>query len=123
MAAGISSSILCLAALRSLAAFDAGRSAKEATAVSLLVSVVLTVGMGQRYLESGKSYPGLWVAGPSAFMALFYVWCLSRPSKASAGGKKAAVPKKKAAAAAAAAAPAGSPPKRVTRAAASKKRA
>jgi hypothetical protein len=121
VAAGISSSILCLAALRSLAAFDAGKSAKEATAVSLLVSVVLTVGMGQRYLESGKSYPGLWVAGPSAFMSLFYIWCLSRPSK---GGKKQAAPKKKVVAAAAAPAAAGSPPKRVTRAAAaSKKRA
>ena len=83
------------------------------------MSVVLTVGMGQRYLETGNSYPGLWVAGPSALMALFYVWCLSRPAK---GGKgKKAAPKKKAAAAAA---PAGSPPKRMTRAAAaSKKRA
>ena len=118
--AGIASSVLCLAALRSLAAFDRGETSKGATAVSLAVSLVLTAGMGQRYLETGKSYPGLWVAGPSAFMALFYVWCLSRPAAKGGKGKKGAAKKK----VAAAAAPAGSPAKRVTRAAAaSKKRA
>ena len=115
----MSSSILCLAALRSLAAFDRGESSKGATAVSLVVSIVLTFAMGQRYLETGESYPGLWVAGPSAFMAVFYVWCLSRQQTGQAegkGGKKGAAKK------AVAAAPAGSPPKRMTRAAAATKK-
>ena len=112
----MSSSILCLAALRSLAAFDRGETARGATAVSLAVSVAIAVAMGQRYLESGKSYPGLWVAIPSALMAFFYVWCLrQQPGKAGGKGKG----KKKAVAAAA---PAGSPPKRVTRAAAATKK-
>lgn len=111
--AGVSSSILCMAALRSLAAFDRGETSRSATAVSLAVSVVIAVAMGQRYLETGKSYPGLWVAVPSAFMALFYVWCLRQPSKGGKGKKKTK---------AIAAAPAGSPPKRMTRAAAATKK-
>lgn len=117
--AGVSSSILCLAALRSLAAFDRGESSRGATAVSLVVSIVLTFAMGQRYLETGASYPGLWVAGPSAFMAVFYVWCLSRKQTSKAGGKEG---KKGAAAKKAVAAPAGSPPKTTTRAAAAAKK-
>lgn len=116
---GVFSSILCFAALRSLSAYDRGETSRAATAVSLAVAVVLTIGMGKHYVDTGKSYPSLWVAAPSAFMALFYVWCLSRPALKGGKGKKAA-PKKKAIAAA----PAGSPPKRMTRAAAaSKKRA
>ena len=108
--------MLCLAALRSLSAFDRGETSKASTAVSLVVSVILTVVMGHRYLETRQNYPGLWVAVPSAFMTVFYIWCLS---KTPAKGKKAA-PKKKAIAAAPAAA--GSPPKRMTRAAAATKK-
>lgn len=75
-AGSIAGGLLGLAATGSLAAYNEGRKAPWATLLSLAVSTAVTLGMGARYLETGKAYPGLYVAGPSAAMSLFYVWYL-----------------------------------------------
>jgi uncharacterized membrane protein (UPF0136 family) len=89
IAGAASSSILALCGLASLKAYESGRLAKPATAVSLAVALALAAKMGARYRESGEAVPALAVAGPSAAMALFYVWSLvAGPVPSGKGGKK-----------------------------------
>ena len=92
-AGALSSALLGFAAVASLSAYTEGRRATWATALSLVVAGAVTVGMGARYVESGRVYPGLAVAGPSALMVLFYAWCLVKgpdppaPKKGSVAGR------------------------------------
>ena len=92
-AGALSSALLGFAAVASLSAYTEGKRATWATAMSLVVAGVVTLGMGARFVESGKAWPGLAIAGPSALMVLFYVWCLVKgpdppaPKKGSVAGR------------------------------------
>lgn len=75
-ASAVAAGALGLAATASLSAYDKGRKATWAIALSLAVSLAVAGGMGARYRATGKAWPGLYVAAPSAVMAVFYLWCL-----------------------------------------------
>lgn len=67
----------------SLNAYHRGKLCKPATAMSLVISLVLTSAMYQRYTDTGKIVPAGVIMAISAMMALFYIWNLifgPRPS-------------------------------------------
>lgn len=60
----------------SLNAYHRGTLCKPATAMSLVISLVLTSAMYQRYLDTGKIMPAGVIMAISALMSMFYVWNL-----------------------------------------------
>jgi len=68
IAGAVSSGLLFAAASASLKSFEAGKLNKKATGLSLAVAAIVAAGMGKRYLDTGRAYPGLVVAAPSAVM-------------------------------------------------------
>lgn len=70
IAGAVSSAILFACAQASLKSFEAGALNKNATRASLAVAATVAAGMGKRYLDTGRAYPGLVVAAPSAVMCV-----------------------------------------------------
>ena len=75
-AGAAAASVLLMCAQTSLRAFDQGRLAKRATAVSLAVAIVLTAVSAAHYARTGQALPGAVVGPLSAAVAAFYVWVL-----------------------------------------------
>lgn len=60
----------------SLNAYHRGKLCKPATAMSLVISLVLTYAMYQRYADTGKIMPAGIIMVISVLMDMFYVWNL-----------------------------------------------
>lgn len=71
-----SAAVLALCAQQSLNAYHQGKLCKWATAVSLLVSLLLSVVMGLRWHKTGKVMPAGVIFVISAAMTIFYIWNL-----------------------------------------------
>lgn len=68
--------VLLLLSYVSLRQYRQGKLWKTGTALSLMISVALTIIMVRRYLSTLKIFPPFVVAVITASMSLFYIWSL-----------------------------------------------